>query len=228
MANIELTALLDCLADLYGEPLAPPRRTLFELLLFENVAYLANDEVREQAFAELVSRVGTRPSDILAAPDEALSGAGILTELRPARLREIARLSIDEFGGDVESLRARSLREARRGLMRFPSIGEPGAEKILLFARSHAVLGLESNAVRVLTRLGLVQEGRTYAATYRGVQAFAAAYVDRGFDWLIRAHQLLRQHGQTLCRRTTPQCSRCPLSDSCAYFRSALPRATTA
>lgn len=92
------------------------------------------------------------------------------------------------------------------------------AEKILLFGRAQAVLGLESNAVRVLTRLGLVTEARSYAATYRAVQALARDYADRGFDWLIRAHLLLRQHGQTLCRRSRPACERCPLNGVCAYY----------
>jgi endonuclease-3 len=82
-------------------------------------------------------------------------------------LHGIARLALDEFEGDLETLRRLPLRQARRALMRFPSIGEPGAEKILLFGRSHAVLGLESNGVRVLTRLGVVPEGKSYGATYR-------------------------------------------------------------
>jgi endonuclease-3 len=162
--------------------------------------------------------VGTWPEQILNAPDAALSGGGILTELRPARLREIARLTLEEFDGDLDSLRSLPLRQAKRALMRFPSIGEPGAEKILLFARSYAVFGLDSNGVRALTRLGLVREGGSYSATYRSVQSFAAPYLELGVEWLIRGHQLLRQHGQNLCRRTNPQCGRCPLSDICAYY----------
>jgi adenine-specific DNA glycosylase len=35
---------------------------------------------------------------------------------------------------------------------------------------------------------------------------------------LIRAHQLLREHGQELCRRSRPSCERCPLSDVCLYY----------
>jgi endonuclease III len=102
--------------------------------------------------------------------------------------------------------------------MQFPSIGEPGAEKVLLLARTHAVLGLDSNGVRVLTRLGLVGEGKSYAATYRAVQTFAAPYAGRGIEWLIRAYQLLRRHGQELCRRSRPSCERCPVADGCAYY----------
>jgi endonuclease-3 len=107
--------------------------------------------------------------------------------------------------------------------MQFPSIGEPGAEKILLFGRVYPVLGLDSNGVRVLTRLGLVEEARSYSATYRGVQRLALQYAERGIDWLQRAHLLLRQHGQELCKRAHPACGRCPLSAECAFGAGARP-----
>jgi endonuclease III len=217
---LPLAELVDRLAEVYGEP-APPLRTLLELVLLENVAYLVDDERRLRAFDALHSGVGTRPEDILAAPDAALAAVaseGILAHTQIDKLRRIARIALDAFDGDLESLRSLPLDQAKRALMRFPSIGEPGAEKILLFGRSHAVLGLESNGVRVLVRLGLVQERASYSTTYRAVQRALAPLSVNGFDWLIRAHQLLREHGQTLCRRTQPLCERCPLTASCAYF----------
>jgi endonuclease III len=213
-----LETVLDSLARTYGEPTVPRQRTLLELVLIENVAYLVDDERREQAFDTLREQVGTSPSRILAASDAALlrvARSGILAEHQADKLRRIAQLAMEAHPEDV---RTQPLRQAKRALMRFPSIGEPGAEKILLLARSHPVLGLDSNGVRVLTRLGLVEEAKTYSATYRAVQRFAAQYAARGFDWLIRAHQLLRQHGQELCRRSRPRCAACPLSDGCAFY----------
>jgi endonuclease III len=221
---LTLPELLDHLAAVYGEPVLPQERSLFELLLWENVAYLADDDARARAFASLRTNVGLDPDALLAASDatlEAATGQGILPAHQAEKLREIARLTRDEFGGDLEALRGLPLGTARRALMRFPSIGEPGAEKILLFARAQPVLGLESNGVRVLTRVGLVQEARGYSATYRSVQLFVQPYADRGYNWLIRAHQLLRQHGRELCRRSRPLCDRCPLSADCAFYHGA-------
>jgi endonuclease-3 len=215
--------ILDRLATVYGEPSAPPRRTLLDLVLFENIAYLADDERRERAFGHLQAEIGLGPEQILAASEEALlavASQGILPENQAEKLRRIARLALDQFDGDLDSVRSMPLQQARKALARFPSIGEPGAEKILLFGRSHCVLGLDSNGVRALTRLGVVHEAKTYAATYRSVQAAVAPYQSRGFDWLIRAHQLLKQHGQELCRRTRPHCDRCPLTDECAFFHA--------
>jgi endonuclease-3 len=222
---LTLEHIIDRLVLVYGEPPPAPRRTVLELVLIENVAYLVDDERRSVAFRALADTVGTRPEQILAARDEvlvAVAGHGILAEHQAGKLRQIARLVVDDFGGDLESVRDLPLAEAKKALMRFPGIGEPGAEKILLLARSHAVLGLDSNGVRVLTRLGFAKEAKNYAATYRGVQSAVQPYHARGFEWLIRAHHLLRQHGQELCRRTRPMCDRCPLSDTCAYYAAPL------
>jgi endonuclease-3 len=213
-----LESVLDALAQVYGEPAPPPPRSLLELVLLDNAAYLVDDDKRQRAFDALRASIGTTPERILEAPTEALlmvASPGILAEQQVDKLRRIARLALEV---DLESTRSLPLREAKRVLMRFPSIGEPGAEKILLFGGAHPVLGLDSNGVRVLTRLGCVPEAKTYAATYRSVQAFVAPFHDRGFDWLMRAHQLLRQHGQELCRRSRPRCEKCPLRDRCSYY----------
>jgi endonuclease-3 len=214
-------AILDLLALEYGEPPPPPPRTLFELLLLENVAYLVDDTHRSVAFEALRTQVGLTPERILAVPIDGLAnitGHGILPTNQAAKLHRISLLALTDFGGDVDTIRDLPARQAVRALMRFPSIGEPGAEKILLFARAQPVLGLDSNAVRVLTRLGLVEEEKSYAATYRQVQHFARPYANRGFAWLLRAHQLLRLHGQQLCKRNRPACDRCPLTVTCLYF----------
>jgi endonuclease III len=220
---LTLETIVDHLARLYGQPEAPPPRSLFELVVWENVAYLVDDDERARAFAALRTRIGLTPEQLASAPEEALeaiTGHGILAAHQADKLRKIAQITRADFDGDLEHIRAMPLPQAKRALMRFPSIGEPGAEKILLFARAQPVLGLDSNGVRVLTRLGVIKEERSYSATYRAVQRLAAPLADHGCDWLIRAHQLLRKHGQELCRRNRPQCARCPLSAGCAFFSS--------
>ncbi len=221
---LALPEVLDHLAELYGEPSIPPPRPLFELVVWENVAYLVDDAARARAFATLRAEVGVEPDALLSASDAALqsaTGHGILAEHQASKLRDIARITRETFAGDLESVRGLTLGRARRALMQFPSIGEPGAEKILLFGHVYPVLGLDSNGVRVLTRVGLVVEARGYTATYRGVQRLGMEYAGRGIEWLLRAHLLLRQHGQELCKRNRPACGRCPLSGECAFFSSA-------
>jgi endonuclease-3 len=215
--------MLDVLEAMYGPPRPLPTSDPLELVLWENIAYLQNDQRRQQAFGALVEQVGTRPEQLLAAERALLVRitriGGIHAELRAERLQEIARIVLEEFDGDVASALRQPLPKARRLLTKFPAIGPPGAEKILLLTRSHPVLALESNGLRVLLRLGYGEEKKSYAATYRSVQSAAASAAGVDFDLLIRAHLLLRRHGQELCKNNSPRCEECPLAVHCAYDR---------
>jgi endonuclease III len=109
----------------------------------------------------------------------------------------------------------------RASLKKFPGIGDPGAEKILLFNKKLEVLALDSNGLRVLTRIGYAREGPNYAATYRALQQAIDPELPRDFGWLVSAYQLLRRHGKELCKRTKPHCGRCPLAGACDYVTEA-------
>jgi endonuclease-3 len=209
------------LAKHYGPPQAPPAKGPFELILWENVAYLADDERRAAAFALQTKRVGTTPGKVLGASTSALRAVaayGILPERFAAKLREVARIAVDEFGGDLDSVVDGPVSKAKKALRKFPGIGEPGAEKILLFLRRHPSLAAESNGLRVLTRLGICREEKSYATGYAAAQKAAAEELGEDLDVLLMAHRLLRRHGQELCRRSAPACDRCPLAPDCHYF----------
>jgi endonuclease III related protein len=144
---------------------------------------------------------------------------GMVPELRAQRLRQVAELTHWVFKDDLKSVLKKPLPQAKKDLKRFPSIGDPGAEKILMLTRSHPLLSLESNGLRVLLRLGFAEEKKNYSASYRGVQEALKDQLPPDYDSLIAAHQLLRQHGQEQCKRSQPLCDTCPLQSSCGYFR---------
>ena len=215
----DFASLLAALEKHYGRPSPPATRDPFELVLYENIAYLVSDDRREKAFRELKQRVGTRPADLLTASVEELTRittlGGIFPELRARRLQEAARLVRDEFGGNLRRALALDPEQARKALKKFPTIGDPGADKILLFTGTVPSLAPESNALRVLVRLGFVKEHKNYSSMYRAAQA--ALHGESGEDCgrLIAAHQLLKRHGQELCRRSAPRCAACPLRKGC-------------
>jgi endonuclease-3 len=203
----------------YGRPAPPVASDPFELILYENIAYLVSDDRREKAFRELKKRVGARPADVLTAPLEQLAEitamGGIFPELRARRLQESAKLVRDEFGGSLRSVLALDPAQARKALRKFPVIGEPGADKILLFTGTVPNLAPESNGLRVLMRLGFVKEHKNYSTMYRGAQTALQKEYGKKCDPLIAAHQLLKWHGQGLCRRSAPRCEACPLRKTC-------------
>jgi len=166
--------------------------------------------------------VGLRPTDILSAPTEQLIKitklGGIHPELRAHRLKEIAQIVLNDFEGDLRSALKLPLRQAMKALKKFPSIGDPGAEKILLFTKTNPVMALESNGLRVLLRLGFGEEHKNYSTSYASVREALQGQIGSDCDFLIRAHQLLRRHGKELCRTNNPACDACPLKQSCAYY----------
>ena len=214
--------VIDKLQSTYGRP-KPPKSNPFELVLWENVAYLLTDERREAAFEALRQRVGLTPKQILAAPHATLLEiaklGGMRPEVRVERLRTIARITLDEFQGDLRKAVKLPLKQAKKALRLFPCIGEPGAEKILLFSKSYPVLGLDSNGLRVLRRIGYGQDHKNYSATYHSVREAVANEIGQNCAPLIKANQLLRQHGQERCKLNAPLCRICPLTDLCAYFK---------
>lgn len=216
--DLKLTEIVRTLEKHYGRPDPVPDRDPLALILWENVAYLADDNRRASAFQALREKVGLRPEDLLKAPAELLRDigrAGILPDLTVEKIKTIARIALADFKGDLNRVCELPFPEAKKALKKFPSIGDPGAEKILLFTKNHPVLALESNGLRVLMRLGFGGEKKNYAATYQSVREATAGEIVEDFDWLIRAHQLLRRHGQTLCKRSKPVCVKCPLAGEC-------------
>jgi hypothetical protein len=196
----DLPALLDRLEEAGGPPAPLPSADGWELVLAENVAYLVDDQRRWRALTELRRTVGLAPEQILDAPDEVLLPivAGARPPERVQRLRRCAELAI-----------------AGAPWRAYPGIGAPGADRIDLFTGSRAVLALDANALRVLTRLGHGDPARSYAASYRRAQAWASAQLPATVPALQRAYQLLRRHGQDVCRRRDPACGRCAIADDC-------------
>jgi endonuclease III len=207
------------LEDHYGPPSPPVTRDPFELILYENIAYLVSDDRREKTFRELKKCVGLRPADVLTASLNQLAEiaalGGIFPELRARRLEESARMVRDEFGGNLRRALALDPVQAREALRKFPVIGEPGADKILLFTGTVPTLAPESNGLRVLMRLGFVKEHKNYSTMYRAAQTGLQSEYGNECAPLIAAHQLLKRHGQELCRRSAPRCEACPLRKSC-------------
>ncbi len=211
----DLVEIIARLEKYYGKPKSPITHDPFEQLLLDKCAYLAPDEKRERAFRELKKRVGTSPQKILDAPmallEEIAAIGGIYAGTRAVRMKQCAELALRD---PLKEVIHRDFKAARKAIGKYPMIGEPGAEKILLFAGAFPVLGLESNGLRVAVRLGWGEEHKNYSTMYRRTRD-AMDLTGWTCDKLIAAHQLLRQHGQQLCRRTNPSCAICPLNDLC-------------
>jgi endonuclease III len=223
VAMPRITDLLDSLESNYGalEPAAPIDP--YEFLIWWHCGYPASEERCSKGWAALTHAVGIAPKDLISASTAKLVGAlkagGMVPELRATRLKEIAARVQGEYGGDLRSALSRlSVPQARKALKLFPGIGNPGADRILLFSRLSPVAAVPSACPHVLVRVLQGPEGPKYVAVYAAAQRILnmlpATYEER-----IRGYLLVARHGHELCKRSNPLCGRCPLRVWCAFAK---------
>ncbi|HSS49768.1 MAG TPA: hypothetical protein VLX28_12565 [Thermoanaerobaculia bacterium] len=211
------------LEALYGPPAPPAITDPFEMIVADSASYLVDDDRRARVFARLQEEVGVDPLAILDTPTPVLVAAiregGMLPEHRAEKLAKAANTALEIGLDTLRKLIRTDAKKAGKLLQKFPSIGEPGADKILLFSRAKRTLGADSNVLRVLVRLGFGEgDEKNYSRMYRSAAEAVAPQLPEDYPWLIAAHQLLRRHGQEICRRGAPICEACPLTGGCVWF----------
>jgi endonuclease III len=218
----EFKKIIAALTRAFGAPKLPPAKGPFQLVMWENACYLLPDERRVEVFEGLQKDIGLTPQAILNAnPNRLLvlaTRGGMRPQVRVFRWQEIARIALSQFDGNLDQILKLPYAQAKKALKQFPNIGDPGAEKILMFCGVAEGLPLESNGLRVLVRVGYGRlHQKNYSAMYRSVQEAIKAELPRKAADVAQAHLLLRQHGKEICKDKSPQCYTCPIKEMCAY-----------
>jgi endonuclease III len=234
-AKPKVEELLRRLEEYYGPqrhagPIEP-----YQMIVYANCGYPANDANCSKGYEALKREVGTQPEKLLAAPKGKLTTllrpSAIVPKIGAARLKDIARMAKKEFGGNLRAVlkkfveqeteaSGKGIRRAKIALKKFPVIGEPGAEKILLFAGMAPVAAVPSAFVHVPSRIWFGEENKNYGAGYRAAQNIIARELPETLGARQRAYLLLKRHGQGVCKRSKPKCDICPVSGLCAFFQT--------
>jgi A/G-specific adenine glycosylase len=135
---------------------------------------------------------------------ESWEGLGYYARVR--NLHAAARHVVDRLGGRLPA--------TEDGLRRLPGVGRYTAGAVASIAFGADVPAVDTNAVRVLSRVFRIQGPRKSAAHARRVWALAAALVPRGraADW----NQALMDLGAIYCTARAPRCPVCPVRRECA------------
>jgi endonuclease III len=225
VARPQITQVLDTLESFYGtlHPTAPTNP--YEFLIWWQCGYPPSEERCAKGWQALIDQIGIAPKRLIASTlaklAAALAAGGMVPALRAERLKEIATRVLEEHAGDLQSSLARlPPAQARKVLKTFPGIGNPGADRILLFARIEPLAAVPSASPYVLIRVTEGSADNEYAATYSAAQQMQNA-LPAAFDARIRGYLLLSRHGRELCKRKNPACQRCPLRPVCAFAKGA-------
>ncbi|HET9401593.1 MAG TPA: hypothetical protein VFO34_11655 [Candidatus Acidoferrales bacterium] len=221
--TLAIPKILDKLETHYGSQHVSWPTDPYQFLLWWLSGYPQSDANCAKGWAGLESSIGTSPEEILAAAPSKLANAikpgGMVPELRAQRMKEVAMRVVNEFGGDLRAaIAVAPLAQARKILKKFPNIADPGADRILLFARIAPIAAVPSNTVHPLVRILHGTERENYGVNYRQAKLDIETQVTESFAARSRAYLLLKVHGQTLCKRTNPKCPECPVNRDCAYY----------
>src|SRR5437660_2653888 len=149
-------------------------------------------------------------ADLAAAPTADVISAWVPLgyNMRAVRLQSIARQVIAEFGGRIP--------DTIDELLQLKGIGRYTAGAIACFAYHKQVATVDTNIYRVLHRIFLGLELPEPKLNDATMLAFAEQVLpnDEAYNW----NQALMDLGATTCSSNNPQCTYCPLQESCRAF----------
>lgn len=163
-------------------------------------------------FERFMARFPTLEALAEATQDEVLHlWTGLGYYARGRNLHKAARQVMAEHGGELPVASLEAMAE-------LPGIGRSTAGAIIAQSTGQRAVILDGNVKRSLARLHAVEGWPGRPAVERRLWALAEHYTpeQRVADYT----QAVMDLGATLCRRGTPECSRCPFADVCvAHFR---------
>lgn len=122
---------------------------------------------------------------------------------KAAHLQAMARMLVDEFGGQVP--------DNMKDLTSLPGVGRKTANVVLGAAFGQSTIPVDTHVYRVSHRLGLSQ-GKTPADVERDLTRHIPA--EQRFD----AHHWILLHGRYVCKALKPDCLNCGIQQYCKQY----------
>ncbi len=192
-------------------PWRAPATSPWGVLLSEVMSHQTPVARVAPVWEEWIARWPTAADFARASTEDVLRAWGSLGYPRRAlRLRECARVIVDEHGGVV----SRGVDE----LLALPGIGDYTARAVACFAYGENVAVVDTNVRRVYAR---AVEGRFLAVPRRGELVDVAELLPDEDGPVFSAG--LMELGALVCTAANPRCGACPLEADCAWVASGKP-----
>jgi endonuclease-3 len=139
--------------------------------------------------------------------------SGGLYNVKSKRIKELSKVVLEKFGGDIAQVLSLPREEAKKKLMELPGIGNKTADVLLTGRYGYReVLPIDTHYDRLAKRLGLVKPDAQYQEIQTGLFKFIPKHERRdrvaGLLWLLAKHT---------CRAPKPRCYECPIAELCEY-----------
>jgi len=168
-----------------------------------------------RAYKGLVAKFEITPEALARADQEELKEAirsGGLYNVKSKRIKQLSKVVLEEFGGDLKSVLSLPKEKAKEKLVELPGIGNKTADVLLTDTYSYQeVIPVDTHYDRLAKRLGLVKQNAKYDEIQKALINFIPEENrDRiaGLLWLLAKHT---------CKAQNPKCYECPITPLCAY-----------
>lgn len=190
----------------------PSRRDPFETLIITIISQNTSDRNTAKAFNKLSKTFPITPKDLadaeIAKIEECLKVAGLYRN-KAKVIKEVSRIILEKFGGNLQTILAMPLEELRKTLMELPGVGPKTADVVLLFSGDKPTIPVDTHVKRVSKRLGLAPMEGDYEDVRKALQELYAA------DDYVDIHVLLILLGRRYCKARNQLCHECPVNTLC-------------
>ncbi len=200
-------------ADMYPEDSSSdPFKHLIITVLSQNTSEI--NCIR--AYKGLADKFEITPTALAGADQEEIKEAirsGGLYNIKSKRIKELSRVVLERFEGDIAPVLSLPKEEAKDRLMELPGIGNKTADVLLTSRYGYQkVLPIDTHYDRLAKRLGLVKEDAQYQEIQEALFNFIPEHERRdrvsGLLWLLAKYT---------CKAQRPRCYECPIVELCEY-----------
>ncbi len=193
------------------KPWPKNRDSKFLLLVRVVLSQNTNDRNSFAAFDRLVSKFRT-PEQIANADSreiENLIRVGGLYKEKAKRLKEISKVVLEKYGGNINSILRKPTEEAREELLKLPGVGFKTADVVLAFGAERDVFPVDTHVFRLSKRLGFAKKNDDYEDVKEELEKMTPQ------GRRMAGHVLFIQLGRAYCRARNPAHPDCPIKSLC-------------
>lgn len=195
----------------YGPQRWWPGETPFEVLIGAVLVQNTNWKNVEKAIANLRDQELLDPHSLdhlsVEELEELIRPAGYY-RIKAKRLRNLLKLLVEHYDGDLEAMFQTSLATLREELLSINGIGPETADSILLYAGHLPSFVVDTYTLRVFARHGWVG----FETEYHELKDYFESGLESDVALFNEYHALLVRVGKEHCGKT-PRCEGCPLAE---------------
>ncbi len=218
----KLIRIFDSLLNYYGPGKWWPGETDFEIIVGAVLTQNVTWENASRAVESLKKDGLLDCEKILEAEHEEISSrikSSRFYNQKTIKLKNFCRYLKERYGGNLEIMFSRKMKELRRELLDIKGIGKETADSILLYAGNKLTFVSDAYTKRFLSRLGIIEE----SVGYDEIRSFFMKNLPQDLYLYNEYHALIVRHGYTHCK-SRPLCHGCPVMDTgdgicCEYAR---------